>query len=1016
MALNAEYKRKIEYYIDHFPTYITTDVGTVEYSGFVTTKRLTFSEAGSMPREAFPSGMKWGYPGEYAWIFANVTVPKESDGKTLLYMSDNGECIVWVNGKIYGSLDREHKDIVLSESAVAGESFEIVMEVYAGSGQKGLESDHFTGPVNERTIHKLKHADGMLRTVKNGSLCVFDNELYSAYMNLRVLYELRNCNPADSQRTAEIDKALKEAVAHINFELPYDMMRETVKYADKLLAPALAAKNGSTALTMYAFGHSHLDLEWLWTDSETRRKIARTVGNQLRMIKKYPEYKYLQPQPWLLDVLKNEYPELYAEVKEAVKAGNFIVDGAMWVEPDLNLPSGESLIRQMMYGKRFIMEEFGIDSRMVWLPDVFGCGCSLPQIIKGCDADYFFNSKLPWVYNGGNPIPRSTFMWRGIDGTTVPTHIISGYGAECKPNVIKRQAELYQSKELAPIMALAFGYSDGGGGATREHMEYMRREADLEGMPKMKMSTPAELFEGLCDAGITDEYRGELYYCAHRGTYTAQAKTKLLNRRAELALRDAEMANALFGGDDRAVYERLWKTVLFNQFHDILPGSAVGEVYTATERELAEVVTSANERTCDAVSAVLTEDKNSLTLFNSLSWDRKANIILPDGVEAASFCDGSILPSQKCDDGVHVLADVPACGTVSIKLERGKSPATVDTCGLTLENDLVSFVFDRSGEITSIIDKENGCEYLAGRANRFAMYADMPLFCDAWDIDSYYEDNEIDISDITEISAITSGALFSSLTVKKKIGESVLCQKVILQNGKKQLDFVTDVEWKETHKLLKVYFDTNLNSSVITSEMQFGHVDRPAHRNDSYAKERFEVCQHKWSALCENKRIFSLLNDCKYGIGANNGSIGLTLLKSSTDPDFNADKGTHRFTYSIMLSNDITDTVKAAWELNVPAVRVAGAAKSCSAFTLSADNVIIDTVKAAEDGSGDVIVRLYECSNSMTKCQLLTSLPVKRAYVTDMIENNKAEAMLEDNGISLTLRGFEVVTLRLILK
>jgi len=1013
MALNTEWTRKVEYYLADFPIYFTDEIAKVAYSGFVTKERLTFDQAKARPHTAFENGQKWGLPWEYAWMFGSFTVPESSDGKQLVLTGNNGECIVWVNGEIYGSIDREHKYIYLTDAAKAGDTYEIVMEVYAGHGLKGLDSDHYIGAVNERTEHRGERNTGTQKVYNDGAVSVWHEDIYKAYMDMRTLFELRGCLEGESQRTAEIDKALKAAAAHMNFELPFDMMLETVKYADSLLAPALAAHNGSSAATLYVFGHSHLDLEWLWTDAETRRKIARTVGNQLKMIKRYPEYRYLQSQPWLMDVLKNEYPELFEEFKKAVKSGNIIADGAMWVEPDLNVPSGESLIRQFMYGKKFLKEELGVDSKVLWVPDIFGCGCSLPQITKGCGVDYFFNAKLPWVYNGGSPVPRSTFIWRGIDGTELPTHIVAGYGGLLKPNGTKRQVDLYTSKEQAPIQAHAFGYSDGGGGAVRDHMEYYRRQTDLEGAPKLKMAAPEELFNDLMEYGIKSTYDGELYYCAHRGTYTSQAKTKLLNRLSELALREAEMASAIFGGDDRKAYEKLWKTLLFCQFHDILPGSSIGDVYTKAERELAAVVASAKARTEAALSGSLTADSKALTLYNTLSWDRKADIILPEGATGALDASGNALPSQKCADGVHVIADVPSCGTASITLTDAKAPDAKISDELVLENALIAIRFNSSGEITSITDKENGFEYLSGKANRFAMYADMPLFCDAWDIDSYYEEHEIDIPDITEVYDVTRGSLFSSLKIKKTVGSSVITQTVILREGKKQADFVTEVDWKETHKLLKVFFDTNINTREITSEMQFGHINRPAHRSDTYSKERFEVCQHKWSALREEKRIFAVLNDSKYGVGAVNGSMGVTLLKSAADPDFNADKGIQRFTYSIKLADDITDVVRSAWELNVPVAQTSGKCEDKSYFALDADNVIIDTVKCAEDGSGDIIVRLYECAGTMTKCALSANVPFTKAYITDMLENVQSEASTDNGKLSLTLHAFEVATVRL---
>ncbi len=526
------------------------------------------------------------------------------------------------------------------------------------------------------------------------------------------------------------------------------------------------------------------------------------------------------------------------------------------------------------------------------------------------------------------------------------------------------------------------------------------------------MAAPSEFFAKMDEIGITDTYDGELYYCAHRGTYTSQAKTKLLNRKSELALRNAEMMTAIFGGDDREYFEKLWKTLLFNQFHDILPGSSIHEVYVNAERELAEVVDNASAAAVNALANAVLADENKLTVFNTLSWERNAEVILPDGVEGAYLADGTAVPSQKCDDGVHAVIPVPSLGTATVTLGGTPSENTV-TNEAVLENDRIKAVFNENGEIVSITDKETGLEQLAGKANRFALYADMPLFCDAWDIDSYYEEHETAIVGKTEISGVTRGTLFSYIDIRKEIGESVLTQRAVLRNGAKQIDFVTEIDWNETHKLLKVFFDTNINTSKILSEMQFGIMERPAHRSDAYAKERFEVCQHKWSALAENKRIFAVLNDCKYGVGAVNGCIGVSLLKSACDPDLTADKGHHSFTYSLLLTDDIGAVVKNAWELNAPAVTARGAYGNFSAFSVDADNVIIDTVKCAEDGSGDIIVRLYESTGTMTKCELSVDLPVKSASITDMVENFKGEAEFADGKLTLTLHGFEAKTVRL---
>ncbi len=1015
MALTNEWKKKIEYYLQALPGYFCTPMGQLTWEGFVTKERLTLAEARTIPREPFPEGHLRGEKWEYAWMFTRVTVPADCAGQRLVIKSDNGESTVWVNGQVIGAFDKEHDALTLTWNAEAGQEFEIILEAYAGHG--AVQQAY--GAVMDVSENRVQwtHWGGdnnYPRKVKNGLWGVWNEEVFAPWLDLSLLYDLRNDLKADDQRTVMIDKVLRQAAAVIDLNRPFAGVISTLQEAREILRPAMECTNGSSIPTMYAFGHSHLDLEWLWTDAETRRKIARTVGNQLQLIKEYPEYRYLQSQPWLMDVLKKEYPELYAEFKEAVKAGNIVVEGGSWVEPDVNLPSGESLVRQYLYGKKFLKEEFGVDSRIMWLPDSFGCGCALPQIMKGCGLDYFLSAKLPWVYNDGEKFPMTSFRWKGIDGTEVLSHVMTNYESSMIPRGIRRLWYRPDNHAMETgIRIYPFGHGDGGGGATRLHLEYARREKDLEGVPKIKMSTPTEFFEDLSRCDIRDTYTGELYYPAHRGTYTTQAKTKKLNRRAELSLRSAEMADALFGTDDRNDYEENWKTVLFNQFHDIIPGSSIAEVYIQTEAELSEVISWADGRTRAALEGWTAPDDKCLTLFNTLSWPRKVLVALPEGIGAAWDGDGKALLTQRRGETVYALAELPSCGVAVIRVDAGDAPAEKAEETLCLENDLIKVMFNACGEIVSIFDKETGLESLSGRANRFRMYQDMPLFCEAWDIDSHYQEQELTLEEDTKISQVFRGPLMSSLKIEKRLHDSRLVQTVILREGCRQVDFVTKVDWKENQKLLKVFFETNLNADGLDSEMQYGYINRPNRRNNDYDRDRFEVCQHRWSALAENRRIFAVLNDCKYGISAEGGNVGLTLLKASAAPAFDADKGMQEFTYSILLAKEVSQVVRAGWELNtdVPAVR--GRCTEGSVFSVSADNVILDAVKKAEDGSGAVVVRLYECANSLTGCTLKTSLPVKAAYITNMLEETVQKIPADQGEISIQLKGFEVVTLKL---
>ena len=563
-----------------------------------------------------------------------------------------------------------------------------------------------------------------------------------------------------------------------------------------------------------------------------------------------------------------------------------------------------------------------------------------------------------------------------------------------------------------------YGHGDGGGGATREHLEFLNREKDLEGMPKVIPENPNKFFEYIDkECEITRKYIGELYFAAHRGTYTSQALTKKLNRKAEFKLREAEMWVALFEKNEaRDELVPLWKEVLFNQFHDIIPGSSIREVYERANAAYQDVIVN-SEKVCDKViNTVVQPISDCVTVFNSLSWDRTVKIVIPDGYSDVFDKNGSRLPTQCVDGNVIALVKVPACGYVSYKLENGEKADEIPHNSLVLENAFVKAEFNKKGELISLFDKEKSMEFLTKPSNIFKMYQDMPLYFDAWDIDSFYEKTEIILDATTEIIPEYKGDVEQSLIIRRKLNNSELTQRVILRSDSKRLDFETEVDYKESHKLLKVDFNTNIQTDEIISEIQFGYIKRPNHKNKQFDQDRFEVCQHKWSALAENKRGFAILNDCKYGISADGGKMSLTLQKSAGSPDLNADKGIHKFTYSIMpFTENIADSdiVREGYELNTKPIVKLGETGEKSLLNVSQKNVIIDTIKPAEDGSGDIIVRLYESMNTLTSCELILGFDVKGAYITDMLENNKYKVEVADNKIRLNLTSFEVKTIRI---
>lgn len=1016
MAFSGEYTKKIKCFVDKLPKRMYKAYGKSEFEGFFTFDRYTLEEAEKKERQALPEGLQWGTKWEYCWFFTEVVCPEECVGERFLFEAPLGEGIVFVNGRVVGAFDKQHTHITLTDCATKGEVFKIAIEVCAGNGLgQGEDNCVILIPEEERPDEEKI----LRKVVKRGSYGVLNEDIFQLWLDIKLLYDLHSNMSGDSLRQVMIEKALEEMCDAVDIEAEREEFLKEVKLGREKLKSALACKNGSTAPVFYAIGHSHLDLEWLWTRQETRRKTARTLGNQLQLMKDYENYKYIQSQPWILETVKNEYPDLYKEVKKAVKDGKIIAEGGMWVEADTNIPSGESLIRQFVYGKKFIRDEFGSDSTILWLPDIFGVSGAMPQIMKGCGVKYFMNAKITWLYNGGDEIPHSNFLWQGIDGTEVLSHIIQEYATEVTPSKVFEKWEQNCEKADVPIRLYPYGWGDGGGGATRIHLENLERMKDLEGMPRMISESPCKFFKDVEETCKVDKkYSGELYYSAHRGTYTSQARTKKLNRQAEFALRQAELWDALLGEKaDKTDFDKMWKCVLFSHFHDIIPGTAITEVYETVEKELSDVTAEANKIAEGIAAGVTDGEKEYITVFNPLSWDREEDITLPAGYTSLTAADGEQLSVQAADGVYKAKVKAPSCGFCSYKF--GKAAVTESNRKddkLQLENEYLVVEFNEKAELISIFDKEKKMEFLQGPSNVFRMYRDMPTFCDAWDIESFYEESEIPLEENAEIRVEYKGELMSCISISKRIHDSEITQKVVLKKGSRRIDFETEIDWRETHKLLKVDFDTNIHTEDLVSEIQFGHVKRPTHRNRAYDADRYEVCQHKWSALAEAKRGMAILNDSKYGISAKESKMSLTLLKSAAHPDRNADKGEQRFIYSLMPyvgSLCDSEVVREAYQLNVPLMTQYGRCEERSLCRVSEKNVILETVKNAEDGSGDIILRLYECMNTYTPCRIELDMPVKRAYRTDMLENNSEELAVESGSIELCFKAFEVITVRI---
>jgi len=1035
MTLNPEWRDRIAHWLRVLHELCYIPLGGIEFTFCTTLEHLSPQQALANDFRAIRPGESWGKEWEYAWLRGTVTLPNSAANERIVLRLDTGaDGLVWVDGMVRGSYDREHQTIMLGASGVPGGRFEVLIESYAGAEPVRVT----TGPVPYGKDQPSHPVEGGRRTLGTSNFGIWQEEVFQLLIDATVLWEVREALEPASLRANDIDFGLKDMTLLVDVELPRAEMLEGIQAARLRLAPLLAAQNGTTTPELHAFGHAHIDVAWLWPLAETERKVARTAANQLELMESYSEYVFLQSQAQLYVMLRNGYPDIYDRVQEKISTGQWNIEGSAWVEPDTNITGGESLIRQFIHGKRYFRQEFGCDTQIFWEPDVFGYSAALPQIMRGCGIPYFATQKIMWAYNDGDPFPYNDFLWRGIDGSQVLAHVFHGYGYETSPKELIEAWTGRAQKSGTTGLMLPFGYGDGGGGATREHLEYLRRAHNLEGAPRTRMAPPIKYFEDLERRRMTlPRYVGELYFQAHRGTYTSQARTKLLNRRAEVALRETEFwtstAAVLAGvAAPLADLDSAWKRLLTNQFHDILPGSSIGRVYEEAEKDLAEVVALAGDMTRAAINALVTDSsRGAITVFNSLSFTRRALLTIPAGGSVTDVM-GVPLMTQRHDRQRLVEVTIPPCGWTTVRTGQLQEATPDDAIPVTesevralstdegwiLENARIRAAFNATGELTSLWDKESASEWMTEPGNVFRMYKDVPRAWDAWDIDSNYASMPVILDQRAIVEVTAEGPLLACLRVIRQIHNSEMRQEIQLRRDSRRLDFVTTILWTEKHKLLKVAFPLAVHAEEALHEIQFGHVRRPNHSSRKYDADRFEVPQQRWTALVEEGRGAAVLNDCKYGANVSGNRIQLTLLRAAIAPDPHADEGMQEFTYSVTTWNGSffdSALVREAYELNTPSTVTVGAsaAPEASLFVVDAPNIFIETVKPAEDGSGDVIVRMYEAKRTRTRCVLQVGLPVRQIFETDMLENQLRELEVREGRIVLEIKPFQILTLRI---
>ena len=1035
MYMHSEWKQRVQHWIYTLKKDLFLPLGKMKVEAFQTMDHLTPQEALAHGFSPMADGTLWGHTWEYCWMHGKIVIPPEAEGCCVAVdVKAGGEATLFVNGRSFGTYRNDwvridHHYIVdnfLTSQAHAGEEYDLLAEVYAGhwiAESKEL-GGCATGPVLPGDYGDPK-TEGQRACLQGITYGIWNEDAYQLFLDMHTLLQLGESIDPESLRADRVAEALEKATLMVDFEQPLENRIADYRAAREMLKEVLQAVNGTTTPVFYAIGNAHLDLAWLWPMAETRRKTSRTFAQQLRLIEKYPEYKYIQSQPAGYEMCRECYPELFERILEAQKKGQWIAEGAMWVEPDTNMTSGESLVRQVLHGKRWFKDVMGVDSVVLWLPDTFGYSAALPQILKKTGVKYLVTQKIFWSYNEGERFPYHYFTWRGADGTEIDSFLPTSYTYFTDPKAIADTWKDRAQKRDLNAFLLPFGYGDGGGGPTRDHIEYLLREKDLEGMPRVKIEGPVQFFEDMeKQGGPKRTYVGELYFSAHRGVYTSQGAIKRGNRKAELGLREAEMwgSLAMLIGQEYPLgrMDAAWKRLLLNQFHDILPGSSIGKVYEDARRDHQWIIGEA-EAVRDGALKALAKGEGA-TVFNSLSFERTEVVELPEAFADGAVTDrGEEIHVRKQGEKVLAQVTVPSCGAVSLMPKKSyAAPEAVRACltedGAVLENDCLRAVLNARGEIISLKDRLSGREFAAEGLNRLRMYKDVPRLFDAWDIDSNYILQPVELDEPVTLTVKEQGGLRAVLHLSRKIQNSSLEQDIVLTAGSRRIDFETCVDWHELHRLLKADFSFDVRATEGLNEIQFGYMARPTHRSRLYDSDRFEVCNQRWSALCDENHGAAVLNDCKYGISMNDNALQLTLLRAGACPEMRADNGTHVFTYAVTCwDGSFMDSpvIREAVALNVPVLVTEGRRESFSAFGVSAENVMIDTVKPAEDGSGDLVLRLYEAKKADTDCCLKLGIRAEQIWECDMLENREQELTAEDGCVKLHFHTFEVKTLRL---
>lgn len=989
----------------------------------------------------FDSRGVWGGDHEYFLFDTQIVIPEQFRGCKVVYElktgregqwdATNPQFLAYVDGKIRQGLDVNHREILLTDCAEGKETYRLLLAAYTGDRFLDLKMD--------------------------SEVKILESEIEKLYYDLRVPYDVARMLPEDSDAYLCIQDAVTKTLNTVDFRVPYSAeFRKSIQDAEREIQTEFYEKHcGKAEETVFCVGHTHIDVAWMWTLSVTRDKAVRSFSTVLEYMKSYPDYIFMSSQPQLYEYVKELAPEVFEQIKERVKEGRWEPEGAMYLEADCNLTCGESLVRQILYGKKFFREEFGRDSRILWLPDVFGYSAALPQIMKKSGIEYFMTTKISW--NETNKMPYDTFAWEGLDGTRILTHFaptrdynipakegstetehFTTYNGMLTPSQVKGAWQRYSQKELNREVLTTYGYGDGGGGPTREMLENAKRlKAGIPGCPAVRTGTALEFFRKLGqDVSGKEElpvWAGELYLEYHRGTYTSMARNKKYNRFSEFLLMDTESTAALSemltgNACPGRQMDRLWKILLRNQFHDILPGSSIGEVYEESRQEYEGLIKEAGVLQNTAAQQILhaiKAKKGSLVVFHMNAFTGAA-LAETEYLEEKEYGEWEKQQAvQKTADERFLLAlsALPSKGFAPAQPQQREAESFVKINTNLVETPYLRVALDSYGHLTSIFDRKEQRELLKpGECGNVLMtYEDHPHNFDAWDINQYYTQKKWPVGKAENIYVEENGPLRYAICIEYRYLSSTIRQHLYFYPDKARFDIRNEVDWKEKQILLKDWFPVDIHTNEASYEIQFGNVTRATHYNTSWDEARFEVCAQKWIDVSENGYGISVLNDSKFGYSVHDGRIGLTMLKSAVYPNPDADREKHEFTYAFLLHEGgwrEAETVKEAYLLNNPPVIVrkeneTGALPPVfEAVRTDCRNIVIETLKKAEEGDF-YILRAYECHNRRSRVKLHFGMQIAEAFETDLLEKRITDCRLTDQyTVETEFRPFEIKTLK----